>query len=65
MTGISSFTGWLLPKDVERSTAATVARSESAGAPQADTYTGCLHLQATLTYREDLEDGDGEYERTG
>lgn len=37
----------------------------SAGAPQADTYTGCLHLQATLTYREDLEDGDGEYERTG
>ena len=37
----------------------------SAGAPQADTYTGCLHLRATLTYREDLEDGDGEYERTG
>ena len=37
----------------------------SAGAPQADTDTGCLHLQATLTYREDLEDGDGEYERTG
>lgn len=36
-----------------------------AGAPQADTDTGCLHLQATLTYREDLEDGDGEYERTG
>ncbi len=35
----------------------------SAGAPQADTYTGCLHLRATLTYREDLEDGDGEYER--
>ena len=33
----------------------------SAGAPQAD----CLHLRATLTYREDLEDGDGEYERTG
>ena len=31
----------------------------------ADTYTGCLHLRATLTYREDLEDGDGEYERTG
>ena len=37
----------------------------SAGAPQADTYTGCLYLRATLTYREDLEDGDGEYERTG
>lgn len=33
-------------------------------APQADTHTGCLHLRATLTYREDLEDGDGEYERT-
>ena len=26
---------------------------------------GCLFLRATLTYREDLEDGDGEYERTG
>lgn len=37
----------------------------SAGALQADTYTGCLHLRATWTYREDLEDGDGEYERTG
>ena len=34
----------------------------SAGAPGADSYTGCLHLRATLTYREDLEDGDGEYE---
>lgn len=37
----------------------------SAGAPGADTDTGCLHLRATLTYREDIEDGDGEYERTG
>ncbi len=34
----------------------------SAGAPGADTDTGCLHLRATLTYREDLEYGDGQYE---
>ncbi len=34
----------------------------SAGAPGADTDTGCLHLRATFTYREDLENGDGQYE---
>lgn len=34
----------------------------SAGAPGADTDTGCLHLRASLTYREDLEYGDGQYE---
>lgn len=34
----------------------------SVGAPGADTDTGCLHLRATLTYREDLEYGDGQDE---